>query len=364
MKNKISVIVALVLMLSTIFSVNVFAKTDLPTISKNKPLTTYTYNSSGKVYAYTASNLKTKTGGYIACSTDECKIIEISGKAVKVTYPVSKGSKTAWFSMDAFTKRDLANDAAKSSFTAQTKATTYKWKGKTNTFGSVAKNDKCYLINGDENSEWVQIIYPVSKSHKMGWVTGSDYAEMRGIKTGPTPIPSSKKSEGLISPLKGNLKNTPSSSSTKGVKCDFSAAKGTPVYAPADGTVQYIQVYGKTTKNGDYKLISYGNQIMFTSADGKYTVLMGHLNSFNGVSLKIPSSQTAKVSTWSASKYYNKTAANTSVRKVLATNDKIKQGDLLGYTGETGNAHGPHLHMEVKKNGSAVNPISVMKSWK
>ncbi len=178
MKKKISLCISVMLMLSSIFNISIFVKVNLPTISKNKPLTTYTYNSSGKVYAYTASNLKTKTGGYIACSTDECKIIEISGKAVKVTYPVSKGSKTAWFSMDAFTKRDLANDAAKSSFTAQTKATTYKWKGKTNTFGSVAKNDKCYLINGDENSEWVQIIYPVSKSHKMGWVTGSDYAKM------------------------------------------------------------------------------------------------------------------------------------------------------------------------------------------
>ena len=178
MKRKVSIILSLVLMLSTIFSVNVFAKINLPTISKSKPLITYTYTSSGKVYAYTASNLKTKTGGYIACSTDECKIIEISGKAVKVIYPVSNGTKTAWFSRDAFTKRDLAKDAADSSFTAQTKVTTYKWKGKSSTFGSVAKGDKCYLLRENENSDWVQIIYPVSKGNKMGWVKGSDYAKM------------------------------------------------------------------------------------------------------------------------------------------------------------------------------------------
>ena len=177
-KRILSSVLALVLMLSTILSVSVFAKANLPTISKSKPLTTYTYNSSGKVYAYTASNLKTKTGGYIACSTDECKIIEINGKAVKVIYPVSNGTKTAWFSREAFTYRDLANDAAVSSFTAQTKATTYKWKGKSNTFGSVAKGDKCYLLRGNENSDWVQIIYPVSKGHKMGWVKGYDYAKM------------------------------------------------------------------------------------------------------------------------------------------------------------------------------------------
>lgn len=192
MKKKISLVLSIVLMLSTILNLNVFAKTNLPTISKNKPLITYTYNSSEKVYAYTSSNLKTKTGGYIACSTDECKIIEISGKAVNVIYPVSNGTKTAWFSREAFTYRNLANDAADSSFTAQTKATTYKWKGKSSTFGSVAVGDKCYLLRGNENSDWVQIIYPVSKGHKMGWVTGSDYAKLRGIKTEPisTPTPS------------------------------------------------------------------------------------------------------------------------------------------------------------------------------
>ena len=178
MKKKMSIVFLLVLMMSTLLSVDAFAKVNLPAISKNKPLITYTYNSSGKVYAYTSSSLKSKTGGYIACSTDECKIIEIKGNTVKVTYPVSKGTKTAWFSREAFTYRNLASEAAKSSFTAKTKATTYKWKGKSSTFGSVAKGDKCYLLRGNEDSDWVQIIYPVSKGHKMGWVKGSDYAKM------------------------------------------------------------------------------------------------------------------------------------------------------------------------------------------
>lgn len=369
MKRKISLVLALILMLLTIFSVNVFAKVNLPAISKSKPLTTYTYNSSGKVYAYTSSNLKTKTGGYIACSTDECKIIEISGNAVKVIYPVSNGTKTAWFSREAFTYRNLASDAADSTFTAKTTATTYKWKGKTSAFGSVAKGDLCYLLRGNENSDWVQIIYPVSKGHKMGWVKGSDYAAMLKGKTTSSNNNSSKNTNTtknsmvLKSPLKGGLKNTTYSSTTNGVKCDFSASKNTPIYAPADGKVQYIQVYGKVDGKGEYKLISYGNQIKFTSSDGEYSVLMGHLNSFNGISLKIPSNKTAKVSTSAGSKWYNKGAAQTRVTTTLATKN-VSQGDLIGYSGETGNAHGAHLHMEVKdKNGKAVNPISVMKSW-
>ncbi len=355
MKKKIFSFITWFFMLSMILSMNVFAKTSLPSISKNKPLITYTYNSSGKVYAYTSSDLKTKTGGYIACSTDECKIIEIKGNAVKVIYPVSKGTKTAWFLRSAFTYRDLANDAASSSFSAKKKATTYKWKGKTSTFGSIAKGDKCYLLRGNEKSDWVQIIYPVSKGYKMGWVKGSDYTAMlKGTSPNTT--------KGLLSPLKGGLKNTTFSSKTNKIKCDFKASKNTPVYAPADGHVKFIQVYGKVNKKGEYKLISYGNQILFTSKDGKYTVLMGHLNSFEGVPLKIPSSKSAKVSTSPGSKWYNKGAAQTKVVDEIDERD-VSQGELIGYTGETGNAHGAHLHMEVKNKKTAVNPISVMKSW-
>lgn len=369
MKKRISIVLSLVLMMSTLLSINAFAKVNLPTISQSKPLITYTYNSSGKVYAYTSSNLKNKTGGYIACATDECKIIGISGNAVKVIYPVSKGTKTAWFSREAFTYRNLASDAADLTFTAKTTVTTYKWKGKSSTFGSVAIGDKCYLLRGNENSDWVQIIYPISGGHKMGWVKGSDYTAMLKGKTTSSNNSSSKntnttkKSTTLKSPLKDGLKNTSYSSTTNGIKCDFSASKNTPIYAPADGKVQYIQVYGKVDGKGEYKLISYGNQIKFTSSNGEYNVLMGHLNSFNGVSLKIPSDKTAKVSTSSSSKWYNKGAAQTKVTTTLATKN-VSQGDLIGYSGETGNAHGAHLHMEVKdKNGKAVNPISVMETW-
>ena len=170
MKKIISLVLSIVLMLSTLFSVNVFAKVDLPTISKNKPLITYTYNSSGKVYAYKDAKLKNKTGGYIACATDECKIIEIKGDAVKVIYPVSNGTKTAWFSREAFTKRDLAKDGAKKITVSESSLPTYKWKGKTSKFGSISKGDKVYLLRGDEESEWLQVIYPVSGGYKMGWV--------------------------------------------------------------------------------------------------------------------------------------------------------------------------------------------------
>jgi murein DD-endopeptidase MepM/ murein hydrolase activator NlpD len=37
---------------------------------------------------------------------------------------------------------------------------------------------------------------------------------------------------------------------------------------------------------------------------------------------------------------------------------RVKRGDVIGYIGNTGKSVGPHLHYEVHKNGTAVNPIN------
>ena len=66
---------------------------------------------------------------------------------------------------------------------------------------------------------------------------------------------------------------------------DFAAPKGTKIYAATSGTVQFMQAY-----TGGY-LTSYGNYVKQTTSDNK-TVIYAHMNSFVGVSLKIPSSKT------------------------------------------------------------------------
>ena len=89
---------------------------------------------------------------------------------------------------------------------------------------------------------------------------------------------------------------------------DFAAAGGTPIYAAASG---YVQVAGWSTGGyGNYVIIYHGKM-----SDGNtYSTLYAHMRS---------------VAT-SAGKY-------------------VKQGELIGYVGTTGNSTGNHLHLEVWK---------------
>lgn len=163
---------SLVLLLS--LSVQALAAVSLPSISSNKPISCYTLNSSGKVYAYKDSNLRTKTGGYIDCSTDECKIQKISGNAVQVKYPVKGGTRTAWFARSAFTSYDLANGTAEK-WEQKSQVTTYKRSDGKETYGYISKGDICYKLS--ETGNYKQVIYPVSSGYKIGWIKTNETSQ-------------------------------------------------------------------------------------------------------------------------------------------------------------------------------------------
>ena len=152
---------------------------------------------------------------------------------------------------------------------------------------------------------------------------------------------------GFYYPLEGSITRS-SSVKTNGYYCDYVASSGTPVYAPCDGTVQFCQSYAVNYN----KLASYGNNFIFTSSNGVYKVRGAHLSSFNGVSLKYTSSLT-----------YPCSASTYSCSTITLATKSVSQGDLIGYTGMTGNASGPHLHLEVSKNGNYVDPVSVFETW-
>lgn len=126
-----------------------------------------------------------------------------------------------------------------------------------------------------------------------------------------------------------------------GVSHDLGADCGTPLYAPASGTATYKTVF----KNG--KVASYGNVIYIKTTDG-YEIRLGHLQSFEaykvkyGIGANYPSS--CKSGGCSTHTYGSK---------------KVKEGELLGYTGTSGNSTGCHLHLELRNSsGKRLNPPS------
>ena len=93
---------------------------------------------------------------------------------------------------------------------------------------------------------------------------------------------------------------------------DFTAPRGTPVYATGDGVI----------KRADSRSSGYGRHIRVDHGYG-YVSLYAHLYKYN-------------------------------VRK----GQKVKRGDLIGYVGSSGRSQAPHLHYEVFKDKKRINPIN------
>ena len=164
-KKIVALLLAAVLCMTNYIPLS--AAVSMPAISSKKPIICYTLKSSGKIYAYNDANLKDKTGGYIDCATDECRILQISGNAVQVKYPVGKGTRTAWFSRSEFSSCNMADGAAEQ-WKQETKVTTYQRDDGKNSYGYISVGDTCYKLS--ESGNYKQVIYPVSGGYKMGWI--------------------------------------------------------------------------------------------------------------------------------------------------------------------------------------------------
>lgn len=46
----------------------------------------------------------------------------------------------------------------------------------------------------------------------------------------------------------------------------------------------------------------------------------------------------------------------------VAVGQPVVSGEVLGQVGETGTATGPHLHLEIRRNGTPVDPLEILPS--
>ncbi|PYY19105.1 MAG: M23 family peptidase [Acidobacteria bacterium] len=96
---------------------------------------------------------------------------------------------------------------------------------------------------------------------------------------------------------------------------DISTPFGTPIIAPADGTVRaanYINGYGRTV------ILDHGHGI---------TTLFGHMSAYGA-----------------------------------AEGETVHRGDVIGYVGSSGRSTGSHLHYEVRIHDTPVNPHKYLRT--
>ncbi len=93
---------------------------------------------------------------------------------------------------------------------------------------------------------------------------------------------------------------------------DFTAPRGTEVYATGDGVVDKVVM----------KKRGYGYHVVLDHGYG-YKTLYAHMSKFK-----------------------------------VRNGEKVKRGDVIGYVGSTGTSTAPHLHYEVIKSGKKINPMN------
>lgn len=263
--SLVMVMVTLVLLAvpaSAASSVNLDATTKdaLPNLS-NISIRTYAKNTSGKIYCYTDSNLKTRGSGWIDLKNDECTILKVanSGKALYIKYPIGNGKTTCrWFSSEEFLGVNMATKWPV--VTVTKKMTTYKRSNGGATYGYAATGDKVYVIGMDSN--YVCIVYSLATGgYKIGYVKHQVFQNSAKIISDIVDVTSSFNSSNtsFTHPMKNYHKNY----TQWGVKpsyrngytyqyhagVDYMSNKDSAVYAFTSGTVAET---GYNKANGYY----------------------------------------------------------------------------------------------------------------
>jgi murein DD-endopeptidase MepM/ murein hydrolase activator NlpD len=186
------------------------------------------------------------------------------------------------------------------------------------------------------NGDSVELLYNVNRTDDGQFVKGSDllYASLT-IRGKPNVIIRFNNNgqpefyDGNGSPIKKALLRTPVDGARvtsgfgmrhhpiqgynkmhKGI--DFGAPTGTPIFAAGDGVVSRA---GWFSGFGKYVSIKHG---------GTYATAYGHMSQI-----------------------------------AVRAGQRVRQGQVIGRVGSTGNSTGPHLHFEVLQSGVQINPIKL-----
>jgi peptidoglycan DL-endopeptidase CwlO len=138
--------------------------------------------------------------------------------------------------------------------------------------------------------------------------------------TGSAPLPAGPiqgGSSGLIWPVSGAVVSGFGprwGSMHEGV--DIAVPEMTPIRAAASGTVVLLQDEASSGGYGNFTCVDHG---------GGLSTCYAHQSSF-----------------------------------AVASGQSVSQGDIIGYSGCTGHCYGPHLHFEVRINGSPTDPMGYL----
>ncbi len=194
------------------------------------------------------------------------------------------------------------------------------------------------------------VIDSVTHSYNLGdFSTSLEFYSPLKNKNGSAETPSSNTSNNSGTPTAANNSNAPASSNgfiipSKGTYTspfghrggrnhngiDIANSLGTPVYASASGVVNIGASTCQFSTSGNNQIDrgcggGFGNYITITHADG-YQTIYAHLSVIS-----------------------------------VVNGSQVAQGQLIGKTGNSGSSNGNHLHWEVLKNGTKINPGKVVK---
>lgn len=121
-----------------------------------------------------------------------------------------------------------------------------------------------------------------------------------------------------------------------GIDIRTGGAEGKPIYAIADGYVSRVNI----------SAVGFGKALYIDHPNG-YTSLYAHLQRYAGA-----------VATWVKKEQYAREtfAMDTEVAPGIL---RVKKGDLIAYSGNSGSSGGPHIHFEIRetKTQEIIDPL-------